>query len=293
MWPPWLRRRRAAHGPRCRALRGDASLPSGDKRAGRPRAPDTHQGALSVGKAWAAFCVKQRWLKANRFAEVEPVGAKTMGADKARLTVDETRKLQAYCHAHVEDLGAVATLTLLLLGMRSSELVNRNVRDLDDEGRLLWIGKTKTKAGRRRLRVPPELVPLLLAVAGGRPGDAPLFMGDQGRRWTLNTALRQVKRVCVAAGVLELPPQGLRRTQATLAEEAGETGLAVARHLGHATGAAPAVTHRSYVGRDTARNAEVERSLVVIRGGRAERWKHAWKQIAQVRSPWPIAPVNN
>lgn len=75
------------------------------------------------------------------------------------------------------------------------------------------------------------------------------------------------RRLCRAAGVPELGPQALRRTQATLATEAGETGLAVARHLGHATGAAPAVTGRSYVGREAARAAAVERGMVVLRGG--------------------------
>ncbi|MFN2530924.1 MAG: amidohydrolase family protein, partial [Pyrinomonadaceae bacterium] len=35
----------------------------------------------------------------------------------------------------------------LLLGPRASELVRRNVRDVDDGGRLLWIGATKTAAG--------------------------------------------------------------------------------------------------------------------------------------------------
>jgi site-specific recombinase XerD len=98
----------------------------------KPRAADTHQNALSVAKDFGAFCVKQRWLRVNPFADVEPVGRKVEGADKPRLTVDESRRLQTYCHEHAADLGAVITLAYLLLGSRASELVRRDVRDLDD-----------------------------------------------------------------------------------------------------------------------------------------------------------------
>lgn len=249
--------------------------PKGHRREGKPRAADTHQNALAVAKDWGAWCVKQRMFRANPFAEVEAVGRKVEGADKPRLTVDESRQLQAHCHKHAAtDPGAVITLAYLLLGSRASELVKRDVRDLDDHGRLLWIGRTKTGAGTRRLLIPDELTPYLVAIADGRPGDAPLFVSEAsrrwpaGRRWSRHMAYNHVRRIAADAKVPVLPPQALRRTQATLAEDAGETALAVARHLGHATAAAPAVTHRSYVGRDTVRNAAVKRGLAALRGGR-------------------------
>jgi integrase len=141
-------------------------------------------------------------------------------------------------------------------------------------GRLLWIGKTKIRAGRRRLLIPDELAPYLVAIAAGRPGDAPLFVSEAsrrwaaGRRWSRHMAYNHVRRVCTAAKVPTLLPQALRRTQATLATDAGATGLMVAQHLGHATGAAPAVTHRLYVERDAARDAAVQRGLRVLQGGR-------------------------
>jgi integrase/recombinase XerC len=161
-----------------------------------------------------------------------------------------------------------------VLGPRASELVRRNVRDVDDGGRLLWIGATKTAAGRRRLLVPDELAVYLVAIAAGRPGDEPLFVSEAsrrwpaGRRWTRHMAYNHVRRICAAAKVPELAPQALRRTQATLATDAGATGLMVAQHLGHAVGQAPAVTHRSYVERDAARDAAIDRGLRVLQGGR-------------------------
>jgi len=239
------------------------------------RAADTHQGALAIAKMWGAWCVRRRWLRADPFADVEPVGRRSVGADKPRLTVDESRRLQAHCHARAgADLGAVITLAYLLLGPRASELVGRDVRDVDDGGRLLWIRGTKTATARRRLLIPDELAGYLVAIAADRPGDQPLFVSEAsrrwpaGRRWSRHMAYNHVRRVCKAAGVPEVAPQALRRTQATLATEAGATGLQVAKHLGHAVGAAPAVTHRAYVGRDAARDAAVERGLVVLQGGR-------------------------
>jgi len=253
--------------------------PEGHRQAGQRRAADTHRNALAMAKDFGRFCVRQKWLKADPWAEVDPVGRKVLGADKSRLTVDESRKLQAYCHKHAaSDPGAVLTLAYLLLGPRASELVKRDVRDLDDGGRLLWIGRTKTKAGRRRLLVPDELVPLLVGVAAGRPGDAPLFVHPEkrrrrgrspgGARWSRHVAYGHVKRVCVAAGVPELPPQALRRTQATLATDAGATALMVAAHLGHDVAEAPAVTGKAYIGRDAASDAQAERAFRVIAGGR-------------------------
>lgn len=250
--------------------------PPGHRRAGKRRADDTHRNALSVCKDWSAWCVKQRWLRADPFAEVEPVGRKVLGADKPRLTVDESRKLDAYCRAHPTDPGAVLTLGYLLLGPRASELVRRDVRDLDDGGKLLWIGKTKTAKGRRRLLVPEELRVLLLQFAKDRPSDAPLFVSAEsrrwpaGRRWTRNMAYNHVRRICAAAGVPVLSPQAMRRTQATLATDAGATGLMVAEHLGHES---PAITHRAYIEPSAARDAQIERASQVIAGGSGGRFR--------------------
>jgi hypothetical protein len=62
----------------------------------------------------------------------------------------------------------------------------------------------------------------------------------------------------------QLSPQPLRRTQGTLATEAGVSAVAVAAHLGHDL----AVTMRSYVDPNAVRAAQTERALRVIAGGR-------------------------
>ena len=232
------------------------------------RAVDTHQNALALGKSWGKYCVQQGWLRTNPFENVEAVGQKTVGADKPQLNVDESRKLLTWCRRNPKDIGGVLTFAYVLLGVRASELVKRNVRDLDDSGRLLRIGKTKTKSGRRQLMVPDELRLMLLRLAKGREPDAPLFVREDGERMSRFTARLHVRRVTKAAGVPMLSPQALRRTQASLATEAGATGLQVAAHLGHATGEAPTVTKRHYVNRDAAQAAKTERALRVISGGK-------------------------
>jgi hypothetical protein len=89
----------------------------------------------------------------------------------------------------------------------------RTVRNLDDDGRLLWITDAKTQAGVRRLEVPPQLQEHLQRLARDkRPADR-LFGRNVHRHWVL----RAVRRICKAAGVPRVPSHGLRGTHATLA----------------------------------------------------------------------------
>ena len=37
------------------------------------RRADSHQNLLNAGRLWAKWCVKQRWLRADPFADVDPV----------------------------------------------------------------------------------------------------------------------------------------------------------------------------------------------------------------------------
>jgi integrase len=101
------------------------------------------------------------------------------------------------------------------MGMRANEIVSRVVRDLDDDGKLLWIPDSKTEAGRRTLQVPELLRPLLKALAEGKSPDAKLF----GYHW-LDWVRRWVKRICEAPGVPKVTAHGMRGLHSTLAVEA-------------------------------------------------------------------------
>lgn len=232
------------------------------------RAADTHLNALSVAKRWGAFCVKQKLLKANPFADVEGQGRRRKGSGKDRLRVDESRVLQAACHSE-RGVDGTLTLSYLLLGPRASEMSDRVVRDLDDGGRLLWIDRTKTDAGSRRFIVPDELRPLLLELAGDRSPHERLFLNLAGDPMSRRVAYQRVMAFTKRILGREIGPQGLRRTQSTLATDAGATGPMVSAHLGHVTEQRMAeITERSYVDPNAVRDAKVERSFKVLAGGK-------------------------
>src|SRR6266545_6886629 len=200
---------------------------------------DTHRNGLAAAKAFGAWCVEQKWLRENPAANVKPIGERTRG--KPQLRIDETRKLVELCLAKADTghVGSIAVLTTLLLGLRASEVTDRVVRDLDDDGRLLWVPFGKTRRSKRALEVPELLRPYLLKLVEGRPNDAQLvgvgngFRGLTGnprdRRWLL----RQVRTLCRRAGVPVVCAHSLRGLHATLATDAGATPQLVAAALGH------------------------------------------------------------
>lgn len=229
------------------------------------RSADTHHAELALASRACALAVKRRWLRADPFTGVEAIGRKQHGRNKQRLRVDESRKLWDWCLAHADDQGAVITLAYLVLGARASELVLRRVRDLDDDGRLLWIEDAKTPTGNRQLGVPDPLRGMLLALGAGRIPDAPLFVDEDGDGLDRHWAYRRVRASCSMAGVPVVPPQALRRTHADVATDAGLASEAVAAHLGHTSSV---VTDRSYRDKQVTQDARQERAFRVIAGGR-------------------------
>lgn len=196
---------------------------------------DTHRNALAAGKAFGAWCVARRVLRVNPFENVAGVGRRRRG--KPQLTVDESRALLARCLELWERdrrPEVVAVAAALLLGARATEVVVRDVRDLDDGGRLLWIPSSKTEAGKRCLEVPEVLRPMLLELAQDRIGTAPLFRKLDGERATRHWLGHHTRKITTALG-RRVTPHGLRGTHTSLARRAGATGELVASQLGHAS----------------------------------------------------------
>ena len=116
-------------------------------RTGKPFAVASHQNTLVDAKTFGKWCVEKQWHRTSPVEQVRPVGKRNRG--KPQLRVDEARKWieAAIGFANEGEDGAVAAMISLLMGMRCSEIVSRDVRDLDDDGKLLWITKSKTDAG--------------------------------------------------------------------------------------------------------------------------------------------------
>lgn len=130
------------------------------------------------------------------------------------------------------------------------------VRDLDDEGRLLWIPDSKTEKGRRTLVIPESLQGYLRRLAEGKDGQDLLF-GARDRDWPR----LWVQRICREAGVPVVTAHGQRGLHSTLAVEAGVTARVVADALGHESFA---TTARSYAKPEAIASAKQRRVFTVL-----------------------------
>lgn len=208
---------------------------------------DTHRGELAACRAFGEYGHKKGWFHPNPFRDVEPVGRKVRG--KPQLRVDEAKRFLDTAIGEGSRAGLAAALTLCH-GLRASECTDRLVRDVDDGGRILWIDHAKTAAGIRTLSIDPALQPMMSELVKGRLSTEPLWGHGLDRQWLYY----HVVRICDAAGVPRVTPQGLRGLYATLRIEAGGSIYTVAREMGHAN---ITVTREHYVDRNVEENANI------------------------------------
>lgn len=156
------------------------------------------------------------------------------------------------------DVGALASLMCLDGNMRSAEVLNRTVRDIDPTGRRLLIVDGKTEDSDRDVTFSDELAGLLAKHIEGRDPNEPLIpAGRDGKRKDRKTWLRdQCVRLCKEAGVPRVTPHGLRGTGSQTTLMRMVMGVVQAT-MGHAPGTS--VTKDHYVGAQV--YAEAERLL--------------------------------
>ena len=237
------------------------------KANGEPIANDSHHLLLRRIKHFYKWAVARRYVLTNPFADVRPIGRPHRG--KQQLRIDEARKLVAAAmeRAKALDPGCTAILLQVFLGLRPTEALVRVVRDLDDEGRILWVPFGKTSNARRRLQVPDALREVLLSHAKDKPAEAPL-LGPPGETLHTRDAIRwRLKQLCQQLGLPRVCPHSLRGLNATLALDAGATAHHVAAALGHASFA---TTARHYADASSVANAGLRRVADVL-GERDER----------------------
>jgi len=265
-------------------------------RRGKPISDDCQLNILAETKTFFRWCVKQKWLKSNPLEAVEGKGRRRHG--KPQLRIDEARKWLAMAvwlaynaEKEREREGALKAIMTLAMGLREHEVLQREVRDVDDGGTLLWIPDSKTPAGKRTQEVPAFLVSLLVEQAKGRPGTEPLFRHrckGVGRRW--------VERICHRAGVMKVNAQSMRGLHATLAVARGVTSHAVAAALGHESFA---TTARSYAKVEAVTAAAQSRAISVLTGGNsaafhndegAQKHEKLHNQLCNLPKTPPISP---
>lgn len=236
-------------------------------RRGTVVAADSHRLMLKRARAFFRWAHEQGQVSQNPFDKVKPVGRTRAG--KPQLRIGEARQFMnvALSRAEQGDELSVGVLMMLLLGLRASEVMHRPVRDVDEDGAILWISRGKTKNARRRLLVPEVLQPLLWAQARGKDRDAWLFGTTRSGRPKHPEYLGlKVRAICEAAQVPVVCPHSLRGLHSTLALEAGATANLVSSALGHSSFA---ITARHYADPGTLLNAQVRRVHQALVPGRA------------------------
>jgi integrase len=192
---------------------------------------DSKRNTLAEAKTFCRRARTNRWTEVELLSEVVGQGRRKKG--KAKHTKDEAKRYLNKCRQLAVDPNpkkaeaAVAAAIPLLLGYRASEVVDREVRDLDEDGSVLRVPRAKSHAGIRSQELPAWFQPLLRRLTAGKQPTDRIFNHD--RTWLLH----QVKRICRLAGVPEVSAHGLRGTHADLSLHAHVTALAVSQALGH------------------------------------------------------------
>ena len=244
-----------------------------DARASDPEiSPGTHQNELkAVRKLWR-WLILEKWTTHNPWACVEPRGQIPKGKEQLRPGEVQLVINEAIARARGERdgfgrhndsrrKGGLAVLLILYVGLRASETIGLERRDIEADGRAIWYRPAKQRGEsrvRKRLLVDEELTEVHQLLRAYRESlsepTARLFPYRIG--WPRN----QVKATCRAVGVPEICAHGGRGTHASLATDGGATSEQVAHALSHSS---TAVTEAHYIRSDRgdSRSEQVVRAL--------------------------------
>ncbi|GAA1389722.1 site-specific integrase [Luteococcus peritonei] len=191
-------------------------------------------------------------------------GAGTTSREKhiTSATLDELARIVV----EMPDKWRAAVLLGAWCAMRYGEVFELRRKDVDLDAGIVrvergvaWvagevvIGPPKTKAGKRRVAIPPHIIPdlrrhLTTYVSSGQ--NALLFPSDDGRNIRPSTFLRAWHRACAKAGREDLKFHHLRHTGAVLAAQSGATLSELMGRLGHATPAMAMIYQHAAADRD-------------------------------------------
>lgn len=230
----------------------------------RTSAAATHHAALGRARHLWKWAIRQGMAKHNPWLEVDKLGRANRG--KPQLRIDEARRLADVCMARiVYDDAALGIAITQFMALRASEAAERIVRDVDDDGRLLWIPDSKTAAGKRALEIPEALrESVRLRTVGRKPGDR-LFWLPSGKPLDRRSMDYYLQKYCKQAGVPVVCLHSLRGQWASIAVGSGALSHVVARELGHASFT---VTKAHYATPESISAAEQAKRLEVLQRGR-------------------------
>lgn len=207
--------------------------------------------AATVGRKLSALRSFFRFLVKQKIIEQDPMvgitAPQTGSSIPTFLTIDETFALLEEPNEQDTYFQRDRALLEMLYstGMRVSELVSRNLNDLDFTEEVLRVsGKGKKErlvpVGRQALEAVSSWLPSRLALItaavkrGKEPAHDAMFLSGRGTRLTSRSVERIVKQYGERAGILQVvTPHALRHSFATHLLEMGADLRAVQELLGH------------------------------------------------------------
>jgi len=218
---------------------------------GRLASPDG-PGRSTAAKSYRLLRTIMRVAVADELIMRSPCTIKGAGIEHAQeRPVATVAEVDALSDAIGERL-RLAVLLAAWCGLRRGELLGLERRDIDLEGAVLRVERTrqglengqvvvgppKTDAGRRSISIPPHLVPAVadhLDRFTGRGDDAPLFTGVKGgplRAFMLHNAWELAR---AAVGLDHLHFHDLRHSGNTWAATTGASTRELMVRMGHAS----------------------------------------------------------
>ncbi len=222
----------------------------------------SHAMGLRFVKSMYRFAIRKKLVDKNPFEDVQAIGRANKG--KLQLRTDEAKRLTDFLteRAAAGHWRALALLTQLFLGLRSSEVLKLKKRDLDCDASVIVVDGTKTKNAKRRLALDAPIVrELLRRHSEPMKPQSLLFSLDGSKVLSATTLHKALKKYCRQADLPVVCPHSLRGLHSTLAVQAGASSSYVARALGHGS---DEVTKRHYISEsalDAARSARVCETL--------------------------------
>lgn len=182
----------------------------------RRYALSTRYAVLGHATRFYEWAKSRFYVERNPFDGVRPIGL--LAGGPAPLSLDQARTLAAVAlqQAH-QDPGALGSLLILVLGLRSAEVLSLRVQDIDPEAQ--WLRLTNKQGGLRTIPIPELLRPCIRGVLASRLPDALLLgTGRTGRTRPHNFLWRALQRLCRQARVSSTCPRGLRTLHRKLAQ---------------------------------------------------------------------------
>jgi integrase len=166
---------------------------------------------------------------------------------RSALTLEQADRALAWAWQQDPEVAVAVTLQMTG-GLRSAEVARVERRHLSSEPDGWWLSVPGKGQKIRRIRLEMPAVAALRRYLEQKKGEhGPILRSPRGGgHYTAKQVRRWAKAAVTAAGRPELASHDLRRTAATLLDEAGARLDAVQRHLGHSS---PELTLLCYVTR--------------------------------------------